>query len=100
MRFASRQSIRLSSTPSAGRLHGSRPARMGLAATVAAMLAMVATTSGVFASTPVAVGYKDFLYGGGAARPSADKPQSKLWFTDGSWFAGMFYFHSTAPLHS
>jgi hypothetical protein len=44
----------------------------------------------VLASTPVTVGYRDQAYGGGAFRPSSDKPQSKLWYTDGSWFAGMF----------
>ena len=33
------------------------------------------------------VGYSDFGYGPGTlATPTADKPQSKLWWTDGSWW--------------
>jgi hypothetical protein len=38
----------------------------------------------------VAAGFKDHVYGPGVSDPSADKPQSKVWFADGSWWAGMF----------
>ena len=58
-----------------------------------AALATVLVASTVLASTPVTVGFRDQSYGGGAARPSGDKPQSKLWYTDGSWFAGIFQFN-------
>src|SRR3712207_4011021 len=35
------------------------------------------------------VGYVGPSYTG-ATTPTADKPQSKLWFTDGRWWANMF----------
>ena len=64
-------------------------------------LAAVLASSSVLAGTPVTNGYRDHLYGGGAFRPSGDKPQSKLWFTDEGggavqWWAGMFRY-STSP---
>jgi hypothetical protein len=52
------------------------------------------------ASTPVTNGYRDQVYGGGSFRPASEKPQSKLWYTDGSWFAGMFLLTTTVPLKS
>src|SRR6476646_7401038 len=70
--------------------------RTATAFIAAAMVALVATGT-VFASTPVTVGYRDHTYGGGAFRPNSDKPQSKLWYTDGSWFAGMFLFTASPP---
>jgi hypothetical protein len=39
------------------------------------------------ASTPVNVGYRDFHFGSTAnATPTGEKPESKLWFNDGSWW--------------
>ncbi len=36
-------------------------------------------------------GYSDFLFKySGVSTPTADKPQSKLWFNDGIWWASMF----------
>src|SRR6266498_3158040 len=36
-------------------------------------------------------GYSDFSFAySGVATPTADKPQSKLWFNDGIWWASMF----------
>ena len=36
-------------------------------------------------------GYSDFSYQySGVTTPTADKPQSKLWFNDGSWWASLF----------
>jgi hypothetical protein len=52
--------------------------------------------SAVLASTPVQNGYRDQAYAGGAFRPTAEKPQSKLWFTNNQWFAGIFL-HRTTP---
>jgi hypothetical protein len=73
-----------------------RPGRRTATSILSAGLAAILAAGTVLASTPVTVGYRDHTYGGGAFRPSGDKPQSKLWYTDGSWFAGMFLF-STAP---
>jgi RTX calcium-binding nonapeptide repeat (4 copies) len=45
-------------------------------------------TAAVAAASPVT--YPDHVYAAAAANPpSADKPQSKLWFNDGSWWAVM-----------
>ena len=39
------------------------------------------------AGTPVEVGWRDFDYGNApGARPTAEKPQSKLWINDGLWW--------------
>lgn len=56
----------------------------------AILLAALLVTSTAAAATPVAVGYRDFSYGVSITRGSGDKPQSKLWYTDGRWWAGMF----------
>ena len=75
-----------------------RPARWRLLGPLAAaVLIGLVTVGGAVASTPVTNGYRDQAYGGGAFRPTSDKSQSKLWFTDGSWFAGMFLYKTTAP---
>lgn len=44
------------------------------------------------AGTPLdAIGYLDFSYGPNAKeRPTAEKPESKLWWNDGSWWAVMY----------
>ncbi|MEO7913220.1 MAG: hypothetical protein ABIV47_26525, partial [Roseiflexaceae bacterium] len=42
-----------------------------------------------FGSTPQEAGYADFSHAG-ADLPSSDKPQSKLWFNDGRWWASMY----------
>ncbi len=43
--------------------------------------------TGAFAQTPITVGYRDFNYGSKVFEaPTADKPQSKLWWNDGSWW--------------
>lgn len=64
-------------------------------------LAAIVATGSVLAGTPVTEGYRDHAYGGGATRPSGDKPQSKLWYTDEGggavqWWAGMFRY-SVSP---
>jgi len=48
---------------------------------------MLVIFTGVFAQTPIAVGYRDFNYGSKVFEaPTADKPQSKLWWNDGYWW--------------
>jgi hypothetical protein len=41
------------------------------------------------AAAPVALGFRDQSYAGTTA-PTAEKPQSKLWFHDGSWWGMLF----------
>ena len=36
------------------------------------------------------VGYRDFSFGPFTGDPTGQKPQSKLWFNDGTWWASMF----------
>ena len=45
-------------------------------------------------------GFRDQGYGGGAFRPTSEKPESKLWYTDGSWWAGMFVYRTATPTKS
>ncbi|MEP7188924.1 MAG: hypothetical protein ABI901_07045, partial [Roseiflexaceae bacterium] len=40
-------------------------------------------------STPQEAGYFDFAHTG-VSLPSSDKPQSKLWFNDGRWWASLY----------
>ena len=79
----------------------SRPARRLAAALVSLGLAAIVATGTVLAGTPVTAGWRDHGYSGGAFRPSSDKPQSKLWYTDEGggniqWWGGMFRF-TTSP---
>lgn len=49
--------------------------------------ALVTNISAVQAQTPITVGYRDFSYGSTVFEaPTADKPQSKLWWNDGFWW--------------
>jgi Ca2+-binding RTX toxin-like protein len=64
------------------------------------ILAVVLATLGVLGSypgnTPAAlaasdVGYRDFSFAANAVNnPTGEKPQSKLWFNDGVWWASLF----------
>ena len=42
------------------------------------------------AAAPGDIGYLGPAYNGSINSPTSDKPQSKLWHTDGIWFAAMF----------
>ena len=73
----------------------SRPVRRLATILTSIGLAGIVATGSVLAGTPVSVGFKDHAYAGGATRPSSDKPQSKLWYTDEGggnvqWWGGMF----------
>jgi hypothetical protein len=51
-------------------------------------------------STAIAAGYEDFTYPsgtGGDSRPTSEKPESKLWFHDGSWWGSLW--SSTGGAH-
>ncbi|HET7475687.1 MAG TPA: hypothetical protein VFJ97_06630 [Dermatophilaceae bacterium] len=43
-------------------------------------------------ASPAAVtaGYRDFSYSGSITAPTGQKPESKLWFTDGSWWGALW----------
>src|SRR5919108_216699 len=58
---------------------------VALAAGLAAAVLPAAATA-----TPVTDGFRDFSYGTSASAPTADKPQSKLWFLDGRWWGVLF----------
>jgi hypothetical protein len=50
-------------------------------------VALGASLAAAYTSEPVAVGRRDFNYGSVAVpTPTAEKPQSKLWFAHGSWW--------------
>jgi hypothetical protein len=50
-------------------------------------------------STPVGVGYRDFSYGNTVlSTPTGEKPESKLWWNDGSWW-GVLYSDSSGAYH-
>jgi hypothetical protein len=81
-------------------IHGRRRSITALLATGLATLVAAGT---VLAGTPVTNGWRDHAYGGGAFRPSGDKPQSKLWYTEEGggavqWWGGMFRYSSSPPL--
>jgi PKD repeat protein len=48
------------------------------------------STAGVASATAGDVGYQDQAYNGATYAPTSDKPQSKLWYAQGSWWADMF----------
>lgn len=72
-------------------MSGTRTAQ--LAATMVA-LALATTSLGVTGQTASAatgdIGHADQTYTGVSNPPTSDKPQSKLWFNDGRWWANMW----------
>src|SRR5215212_745412 len=57
-----------------------------LGVTLAILLAYIGAASAVDD-----VGYRDFSFSANSVdNPTAEKPQSKLWFNDGTWWASMF----------
>ena len=56
---------------------------------------LAALPAGMTSAAAADVGYKDFTYLPGASRdPTQDKPQSKVWYADGSWWGGLFHVDS------
>jgi hypothetical protein len=75
-----------------GHLTG-RSLGQGVAAAAAVALLVVAglpAARGVASATTGDIGYADASYAGAAYPPTSDKPQSKLWFNAGLWWADMF----------
>ena len=60
-----------------------------LALTAALLLSLLAVVRPTIAA-PVDAGFIDHSYGTGVGAPTEDKPQSKVWFADGSWWGGLF----------
>lgn len=59
-----------------------------LALTVALIISLIAAISSAQAAENY--GYPSISYSGVTNPPTADKPQSKLWWNDGSWWADMW----------
>ena len=62
------------------------------AVAMALMLALLVAVPASTSAAPTTVGYKDFAYepAPSISDPSQDKPQSKVWYNDGWWWAGLF----------
>jgi hypothetical protein len=60
-------------------------------------LVVVLPLAGPAAAAPVTAGYRDFSYAAsGVSAPTSEKPQSKLWYADGSWWGALFSIASDA----
>jgi uncharacterized protein (TIGR03437 family) len=57
---------------------------------VAFLLAVAIVSLNVLAQTPVSAGYRDFSYGSSVSAPTGEKPESKLWWNDGSWWGDLY----------
>src|SRR4051795_7899237 len=67
------------------------PPRAAGARVIAGMAAMgVGPAAGPAAAAAGDAGYQDQSYTGATYAPTSDKPQSKLWYAQGSWWADMF----------
>lgn len=67
--------------------------RQPRAAVTAIIITFILSAIGPIAAVsaaPVAAGFKDHSYGDGVGAPTEDKPQSKVWYMDGSWWGGLF----------
>lgn len=66
--------------------------------TASAVLVLLMTLAALpVLAAPVEVGYRDHSYAAsGVSAPTAEKPQSKLWYTDGSWWGALFSLSSDA----
>jgi len=56
----------------------------------ASSLALTVLAALTLAASAQAAGTRDFAYSTSASAPTGQKPQSKLWFNDGSWW-GVLY---------
>ena len=76
--------------PAPPRRNSRRTAGFGLIAAAAFAVSLL-VGSVAQASSPTTVGFRDFGYGGAlASRPTSDPEQSKVWYNDGAWWAGLF----------
>jgi PKD repeat protein len=89
-----RTSIRDLNWPHRRRIRGlvaarGRRAPAGLTAIVIAIMSVLVAGSGGAAAT-TSVGFRDQSYSGAGADASGSKPESKLWWNDGTWWASMW----------
>ena len=61
-----------------------------LIAVIGALLLSLMATVAPAQAAPADAGFIDHSYGTGVTAPTEDKPQSKVWFADGSWWGGLF----------
>ncbi|CAN5791317.1 hypothetical protein BH24ACT15_BH24ACT15_30920 [soil metagenome] len=92
---------------SGSRLGGCRRLLLVLGATVATLAGGVTWPSAASAAVGVPVTYLDHVYSSSVSRPSENKPQSKLWYHDGAWWAlmvntggSLVYIHELMPDHT
>src|SRR5580765_5531886 len=71
-----------------GHVWGGPRARASLVAL--ALVAAGALLPAAAGATPVTAGFRDFSYGTTVSAPTGQKPESKLWFNDGRWWAVLF----------
>ena len=77
--------------PSPSSVAQSRSQRAFVAALLGALLLSLLATIRPTAAAPADVGFIDHSYARRASQsPTKDKPQSKVWFADGSWWGGLF----------
>ena len=62
--------------------------RIGILPVLSALLLLSFNSVQAFQSEPVIAGYRDFNYnsGGVTSKPTEEKPESKLWYHDNSWW--------------
>src|ERR671937_2442762 len=63
--------------------------RLGIAACVSCVLAASVLPGSGSAATGD-IGYRDQSFNGAGTAPTGSKPESKLWWNDGSWWASMW----------
>jgi hypothetical protein len=77
--------------PSPSSVAQSRSQRAFVAALLGALLLSLLATIRPTAAAPADVGFIDHSYNApSVSSPTKDKPQSKVWFADGSWWGGLF----------
>jgi hypothetical protein len=77
--------------PSPSSVAQSRSQRAFVAALLGALLLSLLATIRPTAAAPADAGFIDHSYSApSVSDPTKDKPQSKVWFADGSWWGGLF----------
>lgn len=81
-------------------MHDTRTGRWVAVLTVAlTAFALVGAPSASALHTTTPTTYKGHVFNAGASTPSADKPQSKLWFADGSWWGLLLEASGNTTVH-
>ncbi len=65
--------------------------RLWMSLFVGVVAGVVTLSLGVPAASAADFVHRDGSFAGAGSAPTADKPQSKLWFNDGIWWANMFH---------